>query len=167
MLVPDIITPDIIINRLSVKTLEGIVDNKKLDALFLDLDGVLVEYHSNNLIPNAVNSLEQVEIPKYIISCRIVSKEDYANNKELLSFLEETINAQTLLGKRKPFSKLNYEGRGAMIGDNIFTDVAFARHNGLYSILLIREQKYPRWMRVLSRIQNVIIKDMQPKIYKV
>ncbi len=167
MLVPDMITPDIIINKLSAETLEEVINKERLNSLFLDLDGVLVEYRSKNLIPDAVNSLRQIKIPKYIISNRIVSEEDYANNKELLSYLEETINAQTLLGKRKPFFKVNYEGRGAMIGDTIFIDVAFARYNGLYSILLMREQRYPRWMRILSRIQNIIIKDMQPKIYKV
>jgi predicted HAD superfamily phosphohydrolase YqeG len=153
----NILVPDLEIEELSKSLLEMLIFKQELSYLVIDMDRILTPFHTSNLDYERIQTLNEVDIPKYIVSNRIVTPKQYKNNSNLCKDLEDKLSAQIILGTRKPFSRLNVDGKGAMIGDSLFFDVLFAKYNGLYSILLKPLPPSPMYVRVFEKVEKLAL----------
>ena len=153
--------PDLYLNSV-IDINATLLKKNKLEALILDVDNTLIDYYKN-LIDGAEDWCENLKSEG--IKCIILSN---SNKKEKVETVAKKLGIKYIMFAKKPLKsgfkraleKLEMKPeQGAVVGDQIFTDVVGAKRMKMFSILVKQVGEKDIFITKVKRpIENAIIK---------
>lgn len=156
----DIFQPDILLNHIQDLDLKMLKDYK-IKTLILDVDNTLIQKRDKTLsedILNAIKKFKSIELKIVLIS----------NNSSLERVqLSQFLGLDSLFFALKPFTrrfkhfknKLSLEYPMMLVGDQVFTDIIFAKRIRAISVLVnpLSKNEYLS-TRILRYIESRLVK---------
>lgn len=152
--------PDLRIEKLADLS-KSVLESYKVKTIFLDIDNTLVAKGTLNL---ALETIEWLNRMKRDFKLALISNNPSLKTQQI----GRELGIEVLNFAMKPFKfrfmfwlkKHDYEEKIMMIGDQVFTDVLFAKNIDAISVLIKPISSKDHYLtQILRKIENLILHD--------